>query len=142
MRNLTDLGLTEGIEAFSETGRDRRHTGVDGPRKEVQPEKLLMIAVLEGAARTFKTNCGARAGRKRRLYVETEEWFWSDDTTWPFSFVNICCTLDLDVRRIRRRLDAWRRGVAERAAGALGSVTLDLPVRARGRERGLFGWSF
>jgi hypothetical protein len=40
----------------------------------------------------------------QRLLKETSEWFFSDDTDWPFSFVNICSTLGLDPEYIRRGL--------------------------------------
>ena len=78
------------------------------------PERALMRAVLQRAlddlSGVFAVAMGLRArGRLRR---ETEEWFLSDDEAWPFSFVNICQALNLDVGAIRRTLLAPQREAA------------------------------
>jgi hypothetical protein len=49
-----------------------------------------------------------RAGRLAR---EAEAWFWSEDDSWPFSFVSICAALGLEPGYIRREVNHWgRRG--------------------------------
>src|SRR5581483_352348 len=62
----------------------------------LQPEKRLMLAVLEDAVGTFQKYTGAGNRRMRRLFLEAEEWFASNDTEWPFAFVNICHALGMD----------------------------------------------
>jgi hypothetical protein len=65
------------------------------------PAKRLMVAVLERAFSEYET-CTARTDwRGRRQFAEVEEWFASDDTGWPFSFVAICEALGLDVPSVR-----------------------------------------
>ena len=68
------------------------------------PETRLMFAVLEDAVGIFRKYARASGRKRRRLVVETEEWLFSDDISWPFSFVNVCHTLDIDVAWLRRRL--------------------------------------
>jgi hypothetical protein len=41
----------------------------------LQPEKRLMLAVLEDAVGTFQKYAGATSRRSRRLHAEAEEWF-------------------------------------------------------------------
>ena len=74
----------------------------------LQPEKRLMLAVLEDAVGTFQkyVNVGTRHGR--RLFSEAEEWFASTDADWPFAFVNVCQALSLDAEYLRAGLWRWR----------------------------------
>ena len=82
-----------------------------------QPEKRLMLAVLEEAVRTFQHCASAHSPRGQRLFTEAEAWFASDDTDWPFSYVNICDALGLEVSALRAGLSRWL--VAHRADGSL-----------------------
>jgi hypothetical protein len=69
-----------------------------------------MCAVLDDALHCFQqqfVKCGQRA---ERLAREAEEWMFSEDTTWPFSFVNICRQLGLEPAYIRRGLKQWKHG--------------------------------
>lgn len=86
-------------------------------RKALQPERQLMLAVLDDAVSTFCKHLYDQYPRKRRVFAEVEEWFASDDTEWPYSFVNICQSLDLDISWVRSRIDGWRAG-AERCLAA------------------------
>jgi hypothetical protein len=70
----------------------------------VQPELRLMEAVLEEAVRTYRA-CEGRTDRRGRLeFRDVARWFASDDTKWPFSFVNICDTIGIDIDRLRQEL--------------------------------------
>ena len=73
-----------------------------------QPEKRLMLAVLEDAVGTFQKYAGATSRRSRRLHAEAEEWFADQDVTWPFAFRNICQALGLEPEWLRRGLERWR----------------------------------
>jgi hypothetical protein len=78
-----------------------------------QPERRLMYAVLGDALGTLIACQALTTRRARRLWQETHAWFAADDHEWPFSFVNVCQTLGLDVARVR----AWvSRHVAVREA--------------------------
>src|SRR5262245_14353769 len=79
------------------------------------PETALMRAVLQRAiddlaAPQLLSYQGARGAAK--LQRDTAAWFASDDTTWPYSFVNICLALNLDVGAIRRALLGPQREAA------------------------------
>jgi hypothetical protein len=80
------------------------------------PEQRLMAAVLEDAMRELARPGGEWFGARARRRAEIRAWFASDDVAWPFSFVNVCEALDLDVTRFRTRLDGGRIG---RSRGAV-----------------------
>jgi hypothetical protein len=63
-----------------------------------------MAAVLEDAMRELSRPEGEWIGARARRLAEIHAWFASDDVAWPFSFVNVCEALDLDVGSFRSRL--------------------------------------
>ncbi len=73
-----------------------------------QPEKRLMLAVMEDAITTFQKSVHGATRRQRRLLKETEEWIGSTDTSWPFSFENICIALDIESDYMRSGLHRWK----------------------------------
>ena len=70
-------------------------------RRELRPERRLMLAVLHEAVLGYLT--GAERTTRGSLR-EIEEWFMSDDTRWPYSFANLCDGLGLDRAAVRRSL--------------------------------------
>jgi len=72
------------------------------------PEAALMCAVLEDALDCFQKQFISETQRAKRLGQEAEEWLFSDDSDWAFSFVSICTALDLCPEYIRRGLKGWR----------------------------------
>ena len=77
------------------------------PGPATRPENRLMLAVLEDAVDVYRTHVQL-PGRRSRLLLETEEWLFSDDTSWPLSFVNVCHALGIDVDWLRGRLRSSR----------------------------------
>ena len=73
-----------------------------------QPEKRLMLAVMEDAIATFQKSVPGANRRQRRLLRETEEWIQSGDTSWPFSFENICAALSIESDYLRSGLLNWK----------------------------------
>ena len=71
------------------------------PRRPLDPERRLMLAVLQEAVAGYLAG-GQRSARERVL--EIEQWFASEDTTWPYSFGNLCDALGLDRSAVRRAL--------------------------------------
>jgi hypothetical protein len=71
---------------------------------DLQPEKRLMLAVLQGAVECFQDYA-----EDDRLFKETEEWIFEDDHEWPFSFINICQAVDLNPKYLRKGLLHWRQ---------------------------------
>jgi hypothetical protein len=69
-----------------------------------RPEAELMRAVLEDALLCFQRGLIRQGRRVQRLAREAEEWLFSEDPRWPFSFVSICAVLGLEPEYIRRGL--------------------------------------
>lgn len=72
------------------------------------PEEKLMFAVLTDAIECFQKYYGANAPRRRRLFTEAEAWISKRDYAWPYSFENICETLNIDPNYLRVGLTRWR----------------------------------
>lgn len=90
-------------------------------RKQVQePERRLVIAILEDAVDCYHKHLFARDHKARQLFLDAEEWISSEDRTWPFSFENICELLDLHPAYLRRGLLQWKeQQLAERSPGRI-----------------------
>ncbi len=73
-----------------------------------QPEKRLMLAVMEDAIATFQKSVPGANRRQRRLLRETEEWIQSSNTSWPFSFENICAAVNIEADYLRTGLFNWK----------------------------------
>lgn len=74
-----------------------------------QPERRLMLAVLEEAAAVLWKHAARRSRSSRRRLEEAVTWCNSDDVSWPFSFVNVCQALDLDTEWVRSGLRSLQR---------------------------------
>jgi hypothetical protein len=74
-----------------------------------QGQVALMRAVLDDALTCYQKQLVPSTRRARRLAQEAEEWLFSDDDRWPFSFVNICRALALEPEYLRRGLKQWRQ---------------------------------
>lgn len=84
------------------------------------PEQRLCVAVIEEACDVLRLKAvlsdtmprdglstqARRLGKRHRLRADTIAWFQSDDTVWPYSFVNLCDHLGLDATVMRRGLAA------------------------------------
>ena len=74
-----------------------------------EPEKRLMLAVLEDAIRYYQDNWFSRNSKRKRIFDETEEWILTPDSDWVFSFVHVCETLGLSPAYLRRGLLRWKQ---------------------------------
>jgi hypothetical protein len=102
-------------------------------RRKVQtePEKRLMLAVLEDALACFQKHFSSRGGRGLRLFRETEEWIFRGDISQPFSFTNICEVVGFDPEYVRQGLLKWR----ERKISDLSRISFsELEPRPNGGE--------
>jgi hypothetical protein len=77
-----------------------------------RPEYRLLLAVLKDALDIHRKYASA-PGRRPRIVTETEAWLFSDDTSWPLAFVNVCHALGIDVDWLRGRLRAAERAPEE-----------------------------
>jgi hypothetical protein len=104
----------------------------------LQPEKRLMLAVLEDAVGTFQKYATVPGRRAHRLFTEAEQWFESDEKEWPFAFVNVCQALDLEPLYVRAGLRRWRDG--RRGAEGDSAKVLRFPFRrVNGRRHSITG---
>jgi hypothetical protein len=109
-------------DQFMDTFRRKSH---------LEPEKKLMLAVLEDAIASYQKYVFARDGKGRALFQETEEWILEKQGDWLFSFANVCDTLGFDPDYLREGLLQWKAEKLESQAKA--NV---YPLRAsRGRRK-------
>jgi hypothetical protein len=73
-------------------------------RKILDPERELMLAVLEDAITCINAYASSSDGKRQRLFREALDWILEEDEQWPFSFNNICEALRLDARCVRAGL--------------------------------------
>ena len=99
----------------------------------LQPERRLMLAVLEGAVSDFQKYATAWSGRGRRLFAEAQAWFESPTTDGLFDFESICQALELDASCIRAGLRRWC--AARRGEPAQARTVLHFPFRRVTRAR-------
>ena len=76
-------------------------------RIPLEPEKTLLLAVLEDGVRTFQDNIFAETGKKRVLLDEAREWLFTDGFEHVFWFNSVCASLGIDPGYIRRGLKRW-----------------------------------
>jgi len=88
-----------------------------------QPERRLMLAVLQDALLTLVVHAKQTSGKSRQTVQDTWRWFASDSRSHPFAFGAICDVLGLDVgylrsavRRLQKTADkaSYRRDYAGR----------------------------
>ena len=79
-----------------------------------RPELHLVSAIFEDALHCVMHHGSARRGRKRREFLAACDWFWNEDSHWPFAFTNICDLLAIDGAAVRTTLRAHI--VAQRSA--------------------------
>jgi hypothetical protein len=73
-------------------------------RFHLQPEQVLMLAVLQDAVLCFQDHLTATQPRKKALYRDAEEWILDGDRSYFFSFENICESIGIDSTYLRRGL--------------------------------------
>ena len=74
----------------------------------LDPERMLMLAVLEDAVVCFQDNLAAACSRKRALHRDAEQWILDGDRSYLFSFENVCETLGYDAGYLRQGLRRWK----------------------------------
>jgi hypothetical protein len=79
----------------------------------LEPEKALLLAVLEDGVRSFQDNIFAESGKKRTLLDEAREWLFTDGVEHVFSFNSVCSSLGLNPGYLRRGLKRWEEQTRE-----------------------------
>ena len=66
--------------------------------------KALAAGVLKQATQDMRRFRAAGTRLERELYVDAYDWVISYDTSWPFSFLNVCRALGIDAEGKRHEL--------------------------------------
>jgi hypothetical protein len=80
---------------YQETFRRKTH---------LEPEKTLMLAVLEDAIACFQKYARARHSKSKQMFREAEEWILEKDNKYFFSFEQICASLGFEPGYVRHGL--------------------------------------
>ena len=67
-------------------------------------QRELAAAVLKQAAQDLRRFHGAAGAVEHELYLDAYSWVKSDDCSWPFSFLNVCQSLNLAPEILRQNL--------------------------------------
>lgn len=90
----------------------------------LEPERKLMLAVLEDAIACFQKYLFARDGKSRTMFREAEDWILEEGGDWLFCFENICEVLGMDPRYVRQGLLRWKeKKLAERPKAKIYCLT-------------------
>ena len=110
------------LKAESDNARSAHFSSPAPQSTAATPEKGLAAGVLKQAAHDLRRFHAATTGMKRDLYVDAYSWITAYDFSWPYSFVNVCKSLDVCPETVRAELLAdaslgWRDYWTKRAGG-------------------------
>lgn len=98
----------EQLAAFlnAESGNARSAHFVNPPDESTPPapEKGLAIGVLKQAAYDLRRYRSATKAAHRELYLDAHSWVTAYDSSWPYSFMNVCELLGLCPEMVRADL--------------------------------------
>jgi hypothetical protein len=80
----------------------------------MDPERVLMLAVLRDAVSCYQDHVSARKGPKRSLHLEAEEWILNRDRSNLFSFEVLCEALGYEPDYMRAGLLRWKEVALDR----------------------------
>ena len=81
-----------------------------------EPEKKLMLAILEDAIDCFQKYIFARDGRGKGIFREAEDWILEENSDRLFSFETVCDALGFNPSYVRQGLLRWKgMALAERS---------------------------
>jgi hypothetical protein len=101
-------------------------------RFHLEPERILMLAVLEDAVACLQKYAPSSSGKGTRLFQETMDWLLTRDDDWLFSFDRVCEALGLDPGYVRRGLIQMVERLAKSGKGNAGKL------KNSGRKRAKF----
>ena len=93
-----------------------------------EPEKRLMLAILEDGIQCYFDNLHASGGKKQRLFQDAEDWIVASDGDWVFSFESVCDALGLNSEYVRQGLLRWR----EKSGNMLRRLNSEAPAKLAG----------
>jgi hypothetical protein len=85
-------------------------------RAALEPEKRLMLAILEDGIHCYLDNFAASGSKGQRLFEDAAAWI-VESSDWVFSFESVCNALDLNPAYVRQGLLRWREKGGHPARG-------------------------
>ena len=67
-------------------------------------QKELAAGILKQAALDLRRFRGGTSAVEREFYLDAHRWVTSDDSSWPFSFLNVCQVLNLAPETVREEV--------------------------------------
>lgn len=80
----------------------------------LEPEKKLMLAILEDAIACYQKYLFARDSKGKALFEEADEWVRDSGSGSVFGFDSVCESLGLNPEYVRRGMAQWRQAAAAR----------------------------
>jgi hypothetical protein len=88
----------------NDTNAQQRYFDTFRRGEYLEPEKVLLLAVLEDAVHCYRKFANARDRAGREQFRETEQWIMGGGEDWIFAFETLCELLGLDPDYVRRGL--------------------------------------
>src|SRR4026207_2576728 len=82
----------------------------------LEPEQELMLAILTDAIECTLKYCEEPIPVRAKLFSEAHEWLFAQDEKEPFSFLNVCETLNFDPSYLRRGIQRKMQAKSVRGA--------------------------
>ena len=98
----------------NDTGVEQRYLDTFRRSEPLEPEKALLLAILEDAIHCYRKFAGSRSPAGRAQFCEAEAWLMGGGDDGVFAFDSVCEILGLDPEYVRRGLrEAAVRPTAE-----------------------------
>ena len=111
MLNTANTNTVEVVQSFFQPDTLIAFECFEALRKksQLEPEKRLLLAVLEDAVVCFQKHLFTREGVGQRLFGDAREWIFEESDDRIFSFESICEILGFDPGCFRKGLLLWER---------------------------------
>ena len=135
----TGLSMEERVSSLFQPDTLLPEQYLDTFRRKLQlePEKKLMLAILEDAIACYQKYLFARDSKGRVLFEEADQWMQEEGGGSVFAFDSVCESLGLNPAYVRRGLAAWKESAHAHRAPAkvyrLASGARNQPAASRGR---------
>jgi hypothetical protein len=78
-------------------------------KAQLEPEKRLILAILEEAVHCFQKYVFVRDARGKTIFAAAEQWLMEETGDWIFSFDNVCDALGFNPSYVRQGLLRWKQ---------------------------------
>jgi hypothetical protein len=100
----------------------------------LEPEKKLMLALIEDAIACYQKYLFARDGKGKALFEEAEGWVQEAGSDSVFAFDSVCEALGLNPDYLRRGMAEWKNAATTRRdAGKVYQLASEPRKQRRGR---------